>query len=406
MTFVRKLIIIFIYSILFIGQAAAPSVITDDGSPSAAYTNSPIQHRQVAVTFRNIPDNATNLTVSILADCYNYPADPVTMTFGNTSDYYSVDGDSYSVDYQLPSTADWINFSIPNTYVFKGDVLTRIQPINETDGAYSLKADLTADTGKITYYYDGSTWHNKTPETTPFVRLYYDTHGETPVEKIVWMCTGDSISKVPSDYVPGDEYVTKLGTLLGSGYSVVSEGVGSEYIHHSTFNFSAQLDANKPDIASILIGINDIALDYDPKETAKWVINNATMANNRGIDTYIYTLTPYNSKTYADEVAVYNTYLYDNCPSNVTLIDLYDTIDSTPGDGVWNSYNPLYMHDNVHPNAAGNTLIAQKIYNVHTDGNYTNPTLKRLRYISLVNAFLNMLKNMRLHVAEVIWQTL
>jgi len=118
-----------------------------------------------------------------------------------------------------------------------------------------------------------------------------------------------------------------------------------EFINNTHLNLLLQLEPKK---VHILLGTNDIAnaLGAGPTTTRLQTIITAFL--NIGTQVYIGTILPRNGI----DLLTINSNIRGF--SNVTVIEYYNTMESSPGSG---NINPLYSDDDIHPNPIGNIFM-------------------------------------------------
>jgi len=174
-----KKILLFLCIFFIIGTAGATNIIaTDDNNPDTKLqANS--QNRIFSITYLNIPSDAENITFQVHLS--QFVRTSVDIQIANTTDYKNTTGDVYTTNITgLTTPGTWYNITVPNTYDFQGNVIIRF--LDSGTKGFAIGADATEDNQrKLNWYYDGSTWVDKTLLWTPFVRLYYDgTEAFTP----------------------------------------------------------------------------------------------------------------------------------------------------------------------------------------------------------------------------------
>jgi acyl-CoA thioesterase I len=181
-------------------------------------------------------------------------------------------------------------------------------------------------------------------------------------------CVGDSITVGARSSTPAQTYPSQLGARLGAGYTVGNFGVGGTTLLHngdSPYVGAGQYGpsgAFAPDLVVIMLGTND-------SKPANWSKRAAFDADYKALIAH-YAELPSKPRVFvALPTPVFGTNPYDISAANLTdgvvpavrkvaidtgmpIIDLYAAL---MGEGA-------NFPDNVHPNDAGNTKIADTVF--------------------------------------------
>ena len=155
---------------------------------------------------------------------------------------------------------------------------------------------------------------------------------------------------------------------------------------------------------TVKVVINASTSDYT---SIDWIAGfNSSNVTAAATKIYLINVPPYTDTDYAaistdvNTTIAYNRMIRDTVNSlnrdglNISLVDIFT------------GYNASTMSvpDGLHPNDAGNIFVAEKLETaLHTP--VTPETPGQNWIVSTINAFLNMLKNMGLHLGCVAWQT-
>lgn len=207
----------------------------------------------------------------------------------------------------------------------------------------------------------------------------------------IWMI-GDSITQGNGSGDPTGSYRSDLYDLLSTnGYDfgftghwdASSAGLPSGYQYHSgvsgaviqsdysgrtgieqnigTWWNQGQLAMSKPNVILLMIGTNDIYLDYDtaaaPDRLSSLIQSLYTLAGN-DLTMFVASIAPQGT---SGDVVSFNAAIpaivdeFKDKGKDIYFADVYAAINA--------NYGMLMAGDNVHPNAAGNEAIAQTWYN-------------------------------------------
>jgi parallel beta-helix repeat protein len=143
---------------------------------------------------------------------------------------------------------------------------------------------------------------------------------------------------------------------ISAGWFVSNAGVSGETAAGMRYRFIDELDIFNPRIVTIEAGTNDISTGRIQQDTIDDILWMATTARDRGVDPYIILTTPtqYNNnlrKALVDNLTIQAAAL------NIKTLKIYDAVDTTPDDGIFDNWNTTNFVDDTHPNDFGNSLI-------------------------------------------------
>jgi len=169
----------------------------------------------------------------------------------------------------------------------------------------------------------------------------------------VFLCMGDSIT-AGFDVGGPDTYPAKLQAMLGR--TVINEGLGGARSSYGVQMIRTYLNRYKPGYVLILFGVNDIG-----EEQLSTILNNLrTMVwdskNNKTLP-IIATLTPvFGSRAWKTNFILYlNEEIRKMAQEEeILLADLEDAF----------NWDESYFPDGLHPNSAGNEIIANTFFEV------------------------------------------
>lgn len=197
---------------------------------------------------------------------------------------------------------------------------------------------------------------------------------ESERQQIKIACIGDSIT-----YGAGvrrtrkrDAYPAKLAALLGDDYTVLNYGISGKTLLNETdtpyrkMDFFQESQDIQPDIVLIMLGTNDSkAFNWNAGEYEKQLEEFVNIYKNLPGSPQVYLMTccaafstnkedivafHVDKSVIANEVTPIIKRVAEKC--EVPLIDIYAV---TKG-------HPEFFADGVHPNARGNEMIAQTVY--------------------------------------------
>jgi lysophospholipase L1-like esterase len=196
-------------------------------------------------------------------------------------------------------------------------------------------------------------------------------------------CIGDSITAGVGASSTATNYVSQLGKLLGSSYTVINYGVSSRtMLKHGNYPYweedglhsgkgSAFRDSQAllPDVVIIMLGTNDSKNNPAPGQVNNWQYKSEFEPN------YIEMINVYRSLSSHPMIYV------NTCPTvsgtgafNITNPIVTGEVvplvrDAAAATGAWvadvnaaTAYVPLDFPDNVHPNDAGHLVLANTVY--------------------------------------------
>jgi lysophospholipase L1-like esterase len=250
------------------------------------------------------------------------------------------------------SSGNRLNAAIGNkikvTAFFKESVLTVIATNLDNPNtvvvsytfSYALAApNIKPNSGKLNILASSST---ATMYSWKFGTAYY--------KNVDVLFLGDSIT---SGYYVGNEssrFQNVYSSLTGKTVATFA-GAADRTIEIVNSTSLSMYTSLLPKKVHILIGSNDVAngiLNTTIQNNLTTIIN-AFLAI--GTKVYIGTLLPRNGVN----LTTINTFIRNL--SNVTVIEYYNVMESSPGSG---NINPVFSDDNIHPNVTGAAFIAQK----------------------------------------------
>lgn len=207
---------------------------------------------------------------------------------------------------------------------------------------------------------------------------YHDTDSEIRsllIDKIggntpnIYLCAGDSITR--DSLGSGNPYPAYLTGLLqgyfGSSSATINEGIGGLFTAELEMKLPGFLSNDKPCYTIILIGINDImwpASCPDPYDCRPMdhIRNIISICYDYSSIPILCTLTPH-INAHVDtlqQILDLNEGIRELCMSEaIDMVDLYEAFMNYEG-----NIADLYFSDGVHPNAPGNTLIAETVFDI------------------------------------------
>ena len=187
-------------------------------------------------------------------------------------------------------------------------------------------------------------------------------------------CIGDSITFGAGVHQTRDQdsYPAKLSGLLGSGYTVLNYGISGKTLLNGTntpyraMDFFEESKQALPDIVLIMLGTNDSkAYNWNAGEYEKQLEEFVDIYKGLPSGPEVYLMTccaafgaedsdvvafHVNKSVIANEVNPIIRSVAEKC--RVPVIDIYEVTKEHSG----------YFVDGVHPNAEGNEVIAQAVY--------------------------------------------
>lgn len=191
----------------------------------------------------------------------------------------------------------------------------------------------------------------------------YPTYTENSI-----LILGDSISAGGNSGTPIGAWGIDLDALFAisdypSRYSISNQAFPGETAEEARLRISQDMDIFSPNIVTILYGANDLSAARNEQDIIDDVLWIAQYAESDGAIPYIIT-TPATSSSNELRIAYDQNLTTQAEAAGFTVINAYDAIDSNPLNGEYDAYDVTYYADGVHPNAAGNELIAQAVYDV------------------------------------------
>ena len=181
-------------------------------------------------------------------------------------------------------------------------------------------------------------------------------------------CVGDSITVGAGASSPATSYPSVLAGLLGSGYTVGNFGhSGTTLQHDGDFPYINQAEysasgAYAPAIVVIMLGTNDSKPQNWPLSSSFATDDAALIQHYRALPSHPLVFScsvcpVYGSGNYGINEPVVSTHINPLLVQTASaqlapLIDIYTALSGVPQD----------FPDNVHPNDAGNALLAQAVY--------------------------------------------
>jgi lysophospholipase L1-like esterase len=181
-------------------------------------------------------------------------------------------------------------------------------------------------------------------------------------------CVGDSITVGARSSTPAQTYPSQLGARLGAGYTVRNFGVGgttllrngdSPYVNAGQYGPSG---AFAPDLVVIMLGTND-------SKPANWSKRAAFDADYKALIAHYAGLASKPRVFVALPTPVFGANPYDINAANLTdgVVPAVRKVATDTGTPIIDLYAALMgeganFPDNVHPNDAGNTKIAEAVY--------------------------------------------
>lgn len=208
----------------------------------------------------------------------------------------------------------------------------------------------------------------------------------------LYMSVGDSItySRLPGQHYP-DFLIDMLKAYFGETSAAVNEGIPGLTAHELINMIEGFLLSNKPSYTIILIGINDIrhpGACPNPWncQTLDEIIAIANICIQKGSIPIICNLIPAlgnEGSLHGNTIFEFNENLKNICRVyNFELIDLYKAFMDYSGD-----INSLYI-DDLHPNASGNKIIANTVFDHLAHRTYNSGNLNSL-YKENFEVFIN-----------------
>ncbi len=183
------------------------------------------------------------------------------------------------------------------------------------------------------------------------------------------LITGDSISEGFPDIENGGWGTIlkdNLTAVMGANYYIVNQANSGEQSDAGRKNLEAYLDIFDPTYVTIMYGCNDINHGREQADIITDILWMASTAQARGI-TPIIMLTPAENLTGNAGIIALDQNLSTQAKAmNFTVINIYDLLDTTPNNGVYDSFDQTYYVDTAHPNTLGRSIIAEHVTrNIH-----------------------------------------
>lgn len=228
---------------------------------------------------------------------------------------------------------------------------------NDLDGNHGIS---TSKKGIFLFNVTGNTFKD-TLVTSPYCSY--------PVTRSVGMF-GDSITEGGQ---AGTEY-GQLGEMIESNLTardtltwvVQNRGFSGERAYQGLERFSQEMDIFNPDIAFIMYGTNDLLDSRPQQDIIDDILTMAAEADSRGSRVYVL-LTPAIYTGNAARISLDQALMTQATAAGYGVINVYDAIDATPGNDVFDAYNDTNYEDGIHPNTIGNSMITQYIMDFELD---------------------------------------
>ncbi len=198
-------------------------------------------------------------------------------------------------------------------------------------------------------------------------RVYNFTHANiivdslfattSPGSKIQILNVGNSITEGNADPSVAGGYGRYVESSLGPGYKVSIQGVGGDHAEILDREIDYKLDIFKPKAVIIGIGTNCL-FDNEPQQSIiDSILDTAAKCKAYGATPYILTILPRGTTPDAKTIAIDTALTEQATAAGYTVIPIHDVLDSTPYNGVYDSYVNGWYLDQVHPTNAGNALL-------------------------------------------------
>jgi len=180
-------------------------------------------------------------------------------------------------------------------------------------------------------------------------------YGSAPYDSRMITMLGDSITALDL----GSNVSRSLGNITPP-YHVINRGVGGEQASNGVLRVDDELSLTSPDIVTIMYGTNDISHGVPQQTIIDNILQTANTVKEYGATPYIMTVTPRSANTQA--IIDLDIALTDQAEAaGYNVIDTYDSLDSVPLNGLYDSYVDAYYFDGLHPNGAGNALLGEYV---------------------------------------------
>jgi len=176
------------------------------------------------------------------------------------------------------------------------------------------------------------------------------------------LTVGDSITKgVGVNYGLGyGAYLNATLNAYSPTWYVSNVGVGGTTAAQGRVTFPQWLDIYNPDIVLIMYGQNDISAGRSEQDIINDILWMAQEARNRSITPYILTTVPISNNNFK-RISLNDNLTSQAALAGISVIDTYDSVDLSPGNGVHDGYNENNSLDGVHPNSVGYTLMGNYV---------------------------------------------
>lgn len=157
-------------------------------------------------------------------------------------------------------------------------------------------------------------------------------------------------------------YANNTLNSISSSWTVSNQGVSGETAQEGGTRFTQELSIFNPDVVTIWYGVNDLGQGRSQQAIINDILNMANLSIASGAVPYIILTVPH-------QVSATNTaiiYLDRNLSSQANLLGIktvnaYDMIDTSPFNGIYDSYSASTSVDGTHPNNATNVILGVHI---------------------------------------------
>ncbi len=176
------------------------------------------------------------------------------------------------------------------------------------------------------------------------------------------LMVGDSITEGGQG---GTQY-SQLQSLLANmvspkGWNVSNQGFSGERANYGRERFTQELDIFEPTMVTIMYGTNDLIDDRPQQDIIDDILWMANTSKNRNITPYVM-LTPCIYTNNTKRIWLDQNLSAQAKANGFSVINVYDSVDTVPNNTLFDGYNSSNFADGIHPNTAGNQLIANRMY--------------------------------------------